>query len=304
MDLGMLRGALLSLALVGMLAGGGAVAQERRSPTLEKIRAQGTIYLGYREDALPFSYLDAGGAPTGFSPALCASVVDAVKQRLGLAKLAVVHVPVSSGARQMMLEAGTIDLECGAEINSVQRQRYVAFSVTTFVSEVKALVRKDTGVHALRDLQGKVVLSLTGSRFESYLRAAAARQGLSVNTRLGRDPEAAVQQVLGGQADALVLDDVQLRALLLQRSPDEAAQFKLLDEVIAVEPYALMLRRNDAEFKALVDATLIGLMRRGDFARIYSQWFVDPIPPTGRSLGLPMGDLLRQLIETPNDRGV
>ena len=294
----------LALTLAGLMVAATVQAQTPRSPTLDKIAASGTIYLGYREAALPFSYLNGQDAPRGYSIELCQHVVEAVKRRLGRTQLNVVYVPVSTGSRQMLLETGTVDLECGAATNTLQRQRYVGFSVTTFVAGVKTLVRKDTGIRSLDDLRGKVVLTDPGTSSEAALRSAALRQGLGLTYRAGRDPEDALQQVLDGRAEAMVFDEVQLKALLLGRDAAEVARLMMLDDSMAAEPYALVFKRNDPGFKSLVDATLVDLMQRGELARIYERWFVAPIPPSGRSLELPMSELLKQLIETPNDRGV
>lgn len=279
-------------------------AQERRSATLEKIRSNGTVYIGHREASLPFSYMPGAEEPVGYSIDLCKAVVDRVKEKLGLSALQVVYVPVTPSSRQMMLEAGTIDLECGSVTNTVQRQRYVAFSVTTYVAEVKALVRRDSGIRSLRDMRDKVVVTTSGTTADGYVKAAAARQGLSINYRMGRDNDESLGLLLGGQADVMVLDAVLLKGLLLNQSETEANKVILLDESYAVEPYAIAFRRNDQEFKSLVDTTLVGLMRSGELSRIYERWFLSPIPPFGKALDMPMGDLLKQLIQTPNDRGI
>ena len=292
------------LVAVALAFSGSAGAQERRSATLDKIRANGAIYLGHREASIPFSFLDANGAAVGYSMDLCLAVVERIKAKLGLEALEVVYVPVSSGSRQMMLEAGTIDLQCGSVTNTTQRQRYVAFSVTTFVAGVKALVRRDSGISALRDLRDKVVVTTSGTTSDGYVKAAAARQGLYLNYRVGRDHDESLNFVLNGQADAMVLDDVLLKGLLLNRDEADAYKVVLLEENFAAEPYALMMRRNDPGFKSLVDTTLVDLMRSGEINRLYERWFLSPIPPSGKSLDLPMSDLLKQLVQTPNDRGI
>ena len=294
----------IACVLAGLVLAATAQAQALRSPTLDKIGANGTIYIGYSDASIPFSYLNARGLPHGYSIELCQHVVEAVKHQLGRTQLSVVYVPVSPGSRQMMLEAGTVDLECGAVSNTVQRQRYVGFSVTTFVAGIKALVRRDSGIRSVDDLRGKTVVTSSGTSSEAYVRATAARQGLRLNYRLERNQEESLQQVLDGRADALVLDDVQLKALLLGRDAAEANRLEMLQDGFAAEPYALVFKRNDPGFKALVDAALVGLMQRGELSRIYERWFLAPIPPSGQVLDLPMSDLLRQLIETPNDRGV
>jgi glutamate/aspartate transport system substrate-binding protein len=287
-----------------LLGTGSANAEEKKSPTLEKIRSYGAIYVGHREVSIPFSYLDADGKPIGYSMDLCEFIIDAIKARLNLPNLEVVPVPTTAGTRQMMVESGTVDLQCGSVTNTQQRQRYVAFSVSTYATGIKALVRKDSGIRSIRDMKGKVVVTTSGTTSDAYVKAAAARQGLFLNFRLGRTHDDSLRQVLNGQADVMVLDDVLLQGLLMNTPEADAFKVVVLEENYAVEPYGIMFRRNDPEFKKLVDDTLVGLMQSGEFARIYDKWFMAPIPPSGKSLNLPMSDLLKQLMVTPNDRGI
>lgn len=298
------RSQALLVAVCLLLGAGTPSAQEKKSYTLDKINKFGTIYVGHREASVPFSYVDADGKAIGFSMDLCGHVVEAVKVKLGRPDLAVVPVPTTSGTRQMMVEAGTIDLQCGSVTNTIQRQRYVAFSVTLFAAEVKALVRKDSGIRSIQDMKGKVVVTTSGTTSDVYVKAAAARQGMFLNYRLGRDHDDSLRQLLDGRADVMVLDDVLLQGLLMNADEGDAYKLVVLDENYAVEPYGIMFRRNDAEFKKLVDETLVGLMQSGEFSRIYDKWFMAPIPPLGKSLNLPMSDILQQLIQTPNDRGI
>ena len=235
---------------------------------------------------------------------LCKHVVEAVKTKLGVPGLDAVQVPTSSENRQMMIESGTIDLQCGSVTNTIQRQRYVAFSATIFAAGVKALVRKDSGIRSMQDMKGRVVVTTSGTTSDTYVKAAAARQGCHLNYRVGRDHDDSLRQLLDGRADVLVLDDVLLQGLLMNADEADAYKVVVLDESYAVEPYGIMLRRNDPEFKKLVDETLVGLMKSGEFARVYDKWFMAPIPPLGKSLNLPMSDILQQLIQTPNDRGI
>ena len=204
----------------------------------------------------------------------------------------------------MMIESGTIDLQCGSVTNTIQRQRYVAFSATIFAAGVKALVRKDSGIRSMQDMKGRVVVTTSGTTSDTYVKAAAARQGCHLNYRVGRDHDDSLRQLLDGRADVLVLDDVLLQGLLMNADEADAYKVVVLDESYAVEPYGIMFRRNDPEFKKLVDETLVGLMKSGEFARVYDKWFMAPIPPLGKSLNLPMSEILQQLIQTPNDRGI
>jgi glutamate/aspartate transport system substrate-binding protein len=148
------------------------------------------------------------------------------------------------------------------------------------------------------------VVTTSGTTSDAYVKAAAFRQGVFPNFRVGRDHDDSLRQLVRGDADVMVLDDVLLQGLLMD--VPEADKFKLvvLEESYAYEPYGMMLRRNDLEFKKLVDDTLIALMKSGEMARIYAKWFTSPIPPKGGNLNLPIGDLLKQLFLTPNDKGI
>jgi glutamate/aspartate transport system substrate-binding protein len=290
-----------------LLAAGGQQAQaeaEASSPTLEKIRATGVVYLGYREASAPFAYLDADGKAIGFSLDLCRHVTDAIQARLNLPALAVVQVPTTQGSRQVMLEAETIDLNCGPTTNSEQRQRSVAFSVTTFVASVKAVVRRDSAVRSIQDLTNKVVVTTAGTTADAYIKSAAAQQNLLINYRVGRDHAESLRLLLRGGADVLVLDDALLADLLLNTPPAERERLLVLADTYGFEPYALEFRRQEPEFKKLVDDTLISLMNGGEFSRLYSKWFLSPIPPNGGNLELPMSAALKQLMVTPNDKGL
>lgn len=298
---------MLPFLLAAYLSSAGSAVHAQNaaaSATLGKISEYGAIYVGHRESSVPFSYLDEDGKVIGYSAELCKRITDAIKLHLNRPELEVVDVPVTSSSRQMMLEAGTIDLECGSTTNSEQRQRYVTFSVTTFVVGIKALVKKDSGIRSVKDMKGKTVVTTSGTTSDSYVKSAAARQGVFLNFRVGRDHAESLSQVLLGKADAMVLDDILIQGLLL--NTPEADKFKLvvLEENYGNEPYGIMLRRNDPEFKKLVDEALISLMKRGELERIYGKWFTSPIPPKGGNLNLPMSDTLKQLILTPNDKGI
>jgi len=293
------------LAAFLLIAVGGLHAQERTSPTLERIRANGGVYVGYQE-RVPFAYR-VEGQIVGHSMDLCRHLVNAIKAQLGLPELKVVEVPVTAASRQMMFEAGTLDLDCGPVTNTRQAQGFVAFSVSTQATGIKLLVRSDSGIRSLRDMQGKRVVTVVGTNAEAYVRAAAARQGVNPTYRLGRDADDALRQLQNAQADALVADNVQLHVLLMNMAEADAGTLTVLPDDVAVEPGAIMLRRKDPLFKQLIDQTLIGLMKTGEFSRIYEQWFMAPIPLNGKnskSLMLPMSDWLRQLTLTPNDSGL
>lgn len=272
--------------------------------TLEKIARFGAIYLGHRESSVPFSYMDDEGKVHGYSWDLCMRVVDAVKAKLQLPTLEVVPVLANSSSRLMMVEAGTLDLYCGSATNTEQRARYVSFSNSYFVAGVRALVRKDAGIRSLNDLAGRTIVTTAGTTSDTYVKAATARRNVFANYRSARTHRDAFNDVLAGRADAFVLDDILLQGLLATAPQADAYKLVLLEESVGFEPYGLILRKNDPEFKKLVDEVLAGLFQSGEIERIYARWFLAAIPPKGINLNAPMSPELKQLIKTPNDRGI
>ncbi|MDZ4251558.1 MAG: amino acid ABC transporter substrate-binding protein [Sulfuritalea sp.] len=278
-----------------------AQAQGVTQPSLDKIREYGAIYVGHREASVPFSYM-VGGATIGYSMDLCDRIVDAVKLRLGDPGLKVVLVPVTKSSRLMMLMTGVIDLECGSTTNTRIRQQSVAFGPTSFVSGIKALTRRDAGIERITDLNGKAVVTIAGTTTERVVRTVMAARNVSARAKSARSNAESLSMVLSHQADAFVLDDA-LLAGLLAVSPD-AAKLRLLDESFGFEPYGIALRKDDPEFKQLVDDTLRAMMKSGEVERIYTKWFMSPIPPNNINLQIPMSNLLRELLANPNDTGI
>lgn len=272
--------------------------------TLERIAQRGAIYIAHREASIPFSYTDNEGQVYGYSWELCMRIVDAVKARLNQPSIEVVPVFATSSSRIMMVESGVVDLYCGSATNTEQRARYVGFSNTYFVAGVKGLVRKDSGIRSVDDLKGRTVVTTAGTTSDGYVKGATARRNIFVNLRTSRTHGDAFNEVLNGKADVFVLDDILLKGLLANSSQADAYKLVILDESFGFEPYGLMFRRNDPEFKRIVDETLLGLYRSGEIERIYAKWFQSAIPPKGVNLDLPMGPELKQLIRTPNDRGI
>jgi len=277
------------------------LAQGVTKPTLEKIREYGAIYLGHAEASVPFSYM-VGDEVMGYSIDLCGRIVDAIRTELKDPGLKVVMVPVTSTSNMLMLMTGVIDLECGSTTNTRIRQQQVAFSVATFVSGVKALVRRESGIERITDLNGKVVVTTAGTTTENLVRSALAQRFLSMQPRTARNHSESFAMVASRQADAFVLDDAIL-AGLLANSP-EGSKFKLLGDNFGLEPYGIVLRKDDPAFKKLVDGTLTEMMKNGEVEAIYQKWFTSPIPPQNATLQIPMSDMLKNLLRNPSDAGI
>ena len=280
---------------------GVAYAQNIGQPTLDRIRENGVIYVAHRESSVPFSYYH-GDEVVGYSKELCDKVVVAIKERLNNQSLKVVLVPVSSNARLMALVTGMIDLECGSTTNSKIRQQAVAFSVTTFVTGIRAMVREDSGIKQLGDLDRKTIITTAGTTTERVVKTAFAQRKMTAREKSGLSHADSYRQVSSKAADAFVIDDILLSGLMANAT--DGVRMNILEENLGFEPYGIAMRRNDPEFKALVDATLIGLMKSGELEAIYNKWFLSPIPPYGVSLNVPMSNLLKEAIRVPNDTGI
>lgn len=274
-------------------------APQTDSPVLRKLRATGVINVGYRTASAPFSYLDAALQPVGYSIDLCNHVIKHLRTLPGLSDLEVRRVPVSSSTRLPLVANGTVDLECGATTNNAERQRTVAFSVTTFVAQARLLSKKAAGVRSLDDLRGKSVATTIGTTSVQYMQAANQERQLDLRLLLGLDDMEAFQHVESGRALAFAMDDVLLMSVL-STAPDPA-EWAISTQALSVEPYGIGMLRSDAVFKRVVDDALTQLYRSKAIHEVYKRWFMSPIPPRGANLQLPMSASLARVISNPTD---
>lgn len=292
---------LLTILIDSAISTGTANAQAMRTPTLDRIREYGAIFVGHREASSPFSYFN-GDEAIGYSVDLCHKIVDAVRVHLNDPSIKEVMVPITSTGRVNAVVSGMIDLECGSTTNTSIRKQTIDFSVTTFVTGVKAMVRMDSGINQWSDLDGKVMITTAGTISERTAKSALAKKNITMRTITGRTHPDSFNQVLKKTADAYINDDV-LISNQIANSPD-GEKLKLLPQNFAFEPYAIGFRKDDPEFKKLVNDTLIGLMKSGEIKEIYKKWFMSPIPPYDTSLKVPMSSLLEEAIEAPSDIGI
>jgi len=293
----------LPLAFGLALAFACAAASAQDGGTLQKIKDSGTIQIGARDSQIPFSYkLGSDGDPIGFTNDICLKIVDAVKARLGLAKIEVRYTMLNSTNRIPLLQNGTVDLDCATTTNTTQRQQQVDFAPSHFVANITAAVRRNSGIDTLADLNGKNVATVSGSTSIQLLRVARKSGAIEVNEIPGKDTSDGFLRLSNGRADAYVLDDVQLAGMIA--SAPNPGEYKILKESLRQEPYGIMLRKDDPQFKALVDETVTGLMKSGAIEQLYTKWFLSPIPPRNANLNFPMTDAVREIYKNPNNKGV
>ena len=284
----------VALAMPGL-----AVAQDLTG-TLKKIKETGTISLGHRDSSVPFSYIDDNAKVIGYSLEICAKVVDAVKAELKLDKLDARLVPVTSSTRIPLIANGTIDLECGSTTNNAERQLQVGYTNTHFLTASAFVSKKGKNLKKIDDLKGKTVVSTAGTTNMKQLVEANAARNLGINVLSAKDHAASFLLVELDRADAFVMDDILLSSLIA--SAKDPSLYQTSDEAFSLpEPYAIMLRKDDAPFKALVDKTTAALFKSAEGATLYAKWFTSPIPPKGLNLNVPIGAKLKKAYEKPTD---
>ncbi len=271
-----------------------------QAQTLDKIKSSGAITIGYRESSIPFSYLDDKAQPTGFSWELCARIVDAAKLATGRTDVKVNTQSVTSANRIPLLINGTVDIECGSTTNNSERAKQVTFAINTFYTGTRFMVKTGSPVKTLTDLKGKKVVTTTGTTNFRIMRGLNEDHKLGIDLIGAKDHSESALLVTQGRADAFAMDDILLYGL--RASAPNPAELAVVGEAIQVEPYAIMLRRDDPGFKKLVDDTLIGLIRSGEFERLYKKWFESPIPPKGINLNAPMSKELRDNLKELSDK--
>ena len=268
--------------------------------TLDKVKASGSITLAYRESSIPFSYLDDKAQPVGFGVDICDRIVDEIKRTTGRTDLKVDRQAVTSANRIPLLSNGTIDLECGSTTNNSDRAKQVAFAINYFYTGTRFLVKADSGIKGLADLNNKIVVSTTGTTNYRIVRSLITEQKLPIELIAAKDHAESALLVQSGRAAAFAMDDILLYGL--RASAQNPAGLAVVGEAIQIEPYAIMLRKDDPALKSLVDGVLAGMMKSGDFEKLYRKWFLSPIPPKGINLNAPMGKELMDNLKALSDR--
>jgi glutamate/aspartate transport system substrate-binding protein len=296
-----MRNAIALTTMACLLIGASAPARTQDlEGTLKKVKETGTFAIGHRESSLPLSYLGEDLQPVGFSIELCKHVVDAVKAKLGTPGLTIKYSPVTSANRIPLVANGTVDIECGSTANMTARQKQVGFSYTVFVPQFRWIARAKGDINTADDLRGKTVVVTAGTNTALFVNKMNNDDKLGMTVVQGKDHAESFLLVETGRASAWMEDDVLIAGF--RANAKVPADFKLLDKSYPSDPYALMIRKDDPQFKALVDDTLAKLMRSGEFEKLYVQWFENPIPPKGINIQLPMSDALKRAIKEPNDR--
>jgi glutamate/aspartate transport system substrate-binding protein len=286
--------------LTALLAITGVTSAATAGPVLDRIKAKGGITLAHRESSSPFSYLDADKKPVGYVLELCQRVAEAVKKKLGMSALRIDYVMVTPSTRISSIAEGKADLECGSTTNNAERRQQVAFTVPHYITGARYAVRADSPINALANFEGKKLVSTKGTTPLKAIDQANRDQLLRIQILEAPDHARAMQMVESGEADGFAMDDVLLYALIAGR-PDPS-KFKVVGKFLTIEPLAIMLSKDDPEFKRVVDDEMKRLISTREAHAIYERWFIKPIPPKNTALNLPMNYLLKDFWKYPTDQ--
>jgi len=269
--------------------------------TLKKIKDSGTITIGHRDASIPFSYYDDKQQPVGYAMDLCHRIVDAVRANLKMPKIDIKYQLITSANRIPLMANGTIDLECGSTTNNLDRQKQVWFTITHFVTANRYMAKKSANLRSLEDLKGKTVVSTAGTTNIKQITELNAQRNLGLSILSANGHPEAFLMVETGRAAAFVMDDILLYSLVAtSKAPGDYA---ISADALSVEPYGIMVRRDDVAFKKVVDAAMVNTYKSGAINGIYSKWFLGPVPPKGINLNVPMGAAFKKVVANPTDSG-
>ncbi|XHS78639.1 transporter substrate-binding domain-containing protein [Burkholderiaceae bacterium UC74_6] len=284
---------LLALALTAMTLG-----TAHAEDTLAKIKASGSISLGVR-DSSALSYTLGNDKYVGFHTEMAERIIADLSKAAGK-KLDIKYTLVTSQNRIPLVQNGTVDLECGSTTNNAARQKDVDFAYTTYVEVVRIAVHANSGIKSIKDLNGRSVATTTGTTSVQTLRKNERAQGIDFKEVYGKDHADSFLLLESGRADAFVMDgSILAKNIASSKNPGE---FKIVGEELSVEPIACMVRKDDAAFLKAVDESILRQIKDGSLSKLYDKWFTQPIPPTNRSLNLPMSEATKAAWANPNNK--
>ena len=286
-------------AAAGLALVGTGLAQ---ADTLSKIKESKSATMGVRESSGALSYTLGDGKYAGFHVEVCQRVLADLQKRLALPALDIKYQAVTSQNRIPLMQNGTVDIECGSTTNNATRQKDVSFAVTTFVEEVRIAVKANSGITNIAQLNGRKVATTTGTTTVQLLRKNERASNIDFKEVFGKDHADSFLLLESGRADAFVMDgQILAGSIAKSKAPGD---YKIVGEVLSVEPIAIMVRKDDPAFKKAVDDSISGMMRSGDIAKLYDKWFMQPIAPTNTRVGLPASDATKAAWAAPNDKPV
>jgi glutamate/aspartate transport system substrate-binding protein len=268
--------------------------------TLDKIKASGAVTMGVRESSIPMSYTTGESRFDGFHVEMCRMILNDIKDKLGLSTLRINYQPVTGQNRIPLVQNGTVDIECGTTTNNTARQRDVSFANTLYVEEVRIAVKANSGINSISQLAGKKVATTTGTTSVQILRKHEKATGVNFDEVFGKDHADSFLLLESGRADAFVMDGSILAGNIANsRNPKD---FKIVGEVLSTEPIAIMVRKDDPQFKAAVNAAIAKIVANGNMPKLWDKWFLKPIPPKNSVVGLELSTATKNAWANLNER--
>lgn len=285
----------LLAAAIFTIVSGGVMAQA--NDTLAKIKDTGSVTIGVRESS-GLGYTLGNNKYVGFHTEMAENIIDDIRKELGLDKLEIIYQPITSQNRIPLMTNGTLDFECGSTTNNKARQKDVDFANTTYVEEVRIATKADSGIESIADLDGKTVAVTTGTTSVQTLRRNKRGENIDFKEVMGKDHSDSFLLLETGRADVFVMDGSILAANISKaRNPED---FKIVGETLSLEPIACMLRHNDDNLKAAINKSIQRQVDDGTLNTLWDKWFLQPIPPAGAVIGLPLSEATKNAWENPN----
>lgn len=277
-----------------------AVNAHAASQTMDKIKSTGTVTMGVRESSIPMSYTTGDSRFDGYHVEVCRMILADIKDKLGLSTLRINYQPVTSQNRVPLVQNGTVDIECGTTTNNTARAKDVGFANTLYVEEVRIAVKANSGITSIAQLAGKKVATTTGTTSVQLLRKHEKANGVNFDEVFGKDHADSFLLLESGRADAFVMDGSILAGNIANsKNPKD---YKIVGEVLATEPIAIMVPKNDPEFKAAVNAAIAKIVANGNMPKLWNKWFLGPIPPKNIVVGLELSPATKNAWANLNDK--
>ncbi|MCO6538064.1 MAG: glutamate/aspartate ABC transporter substrate-binding protein [Gilliamella sp.] len=291
---------VLSFAMLGLVSS--TAFADELTGTLAKVKENGVIVVGHRESSVPFSYYGDNQTVVGYSQDYSDLIINAVKKELNMPNLQVKYLPLTSQNRIPLLQNGSYDFECGSTTNNLSRQQQVDFSNTIFIVGTRFLVKTSSNIKDIDDLKGKNVVVTSGTTSEVMLNKINTEKGLNIRIIATKDHGDAFRTLESGRAAAFLIDDALLAGERSKAKKPE--QWEIVGTPLSYEAYGCMLRKQDPQFKALVDKTISEAQTSGVAEKSYNRWFKQPIPPKGLNMNFDMSSEMKELFAHPNDKAL
>jgi len=270
------------------------------SATLDKIKSTSTVTMGVRESSIPMSYTTGDSRFDGYHVEVCRMILADIKDHLKLSTLRINYQPVTSQNRVPLVQNGTVDIECGTTTNNMARAKDVGFANTLYVEEVRIAVKANSGINTIGQLAGKKVATTTGTTSVQLLRKHEKANGVNFDEVFGKDHADSFLLLESGRADAFVMDGSILAGNIANsKNPKD---YKIVGEVLSTEPIAIMVRKDDPEFKVAVNDAIAKIVKNGNMPKLWNKWFLQAIPPKNIVVGLELSPATKNAWANLNDK--